>query len=102
MRVYIIIGIILSMGFRAAAQDKLLVAGSGNPNILLLDKQTGKVEWQHALEKGEECNAVALTKKGEIFKPVFEKISKDLNEMLYKNLSAEEADILEKLLRKII
>ena len=66
MRVYIIIGIILSMGFRAAAQDKLLVAGSGNPNILLLDKQTGKVEWQHALEKGEECNAVALTKKGEI------------------------------------
>ena len=54
------------MGFRAAAQDKLLVAGSGNPNILLLDKQTGKVEWQHALEKGEECNAVALTKKGEI------------------------------------
>jgi len=43
-----------------------------------------------------------LTKKGENFKPVFEKISKDLNEMLYKNLSAEEADILEKLLRKII
>ena len=39
MRVYIIIWIILSMGFRAAAQDKLLVAGSGNPNILLLDKQ---------------------------------------------------------------
>ena len=38
MRVYIIIWIILSMGFRAAAQDKLLVAGSGNPNILLLDK----------------------------------------------------------------
>ena len=66
MRVYIIIWIILSMGFRAAAQDKLLVAGSGNPNILLLDKQTGKVEWQHALEKGEECNAVALTQKGEI------------------------------------
>ena len=45
---------------------------------------------------------IVLTKKGEIFKPVFEKISKDLNEMLYKNLSAEEADILEKLLRKII
>ena len=66
MRVYIIIWIILSMGFRAAAQDKLLVAGSGNPNILLLDKQTGKVEWQHTLEKGEECNAVALTQKGEI------------------------------------
>ncbi len=45
---------------------------------------------------------IVLTKKGENFKPVFEKISKDLNEMLYKNLSAEEADILEELLRKII
>lgn len=66
MRVYIIIWVILSMGFRAAAQDKLLVAGSGNPHILLVDKQTGKVEWKHALEKGEECNTVALTRKGEV------------------------------------
>nr|WP_044138383.1 PQQ-binding-like beta-propeller repeat protein [Bacteroides oleiciplenus] len=66
MRVYIIIWVILSMGFRAVAQDKLLVAGSGNPHILLVDKQTGKVEWKHALEKGEECNTVALTRKGEV------------------------------------
>lgn len=51
MRIYIIIGVILSMTFRVAAQDKLLVAGSGNPDILLVDKQTGKVEWKHALEK---------------------------------------------------
>lgn len=53
MRVYIIIWIILSMGFRAAAQDKLLVAGSGNPNILLLDKQTGKVECSMLWRKGK-------------------------------------------------
>ncbi|RGN31661.1 hypothetical protein DXB65_20420 [Bacteroides oleiciplenus] len=66
MRVYIIIWVILSMGFRAVAQDKLLVAGSGNPHILLVDKQTGKVEWKHTLEKGEECNTVALTRKGEV------------------------------------
>lgn len=66
MRVYIIIWVIISMGFRAAAQDKLLVAGSGNPHILLVDKQTGNVEWKHALEKGEECNTVALTRKGEV------------------------------------
>ena len=66
MRIYIIIGVILSMTFRVAAQDKLLVAGSGNPDILLVDKQTGKVEWKHALEKGEECNTVALTRKGEV------------------------------------
>lgn len=49
-----------------AAQDKILVAGSGNPAISLVDKQTGKVEWRHALEKGEECNSVALTPEGNI------------------------------------
>lgn len=66
MRFFIIIGVILSMTFRVAAQDKLLVAGSGNPYVLLVDKHTGKVEWKHALEKGEECNTVALTRKGEV------------------------------------
>ena len=44
---------------------------------------------------------IVLTKKGKDFKPVFVKISKDLNNMLYKNLSQEEADILENLLQKI-
>ena len=44
---------------------------------------------------------IVLTKKGQDFKPVFEKISKDLNNMLYKNLSEEESDILENLLQKI-
>ena len=48
------------------AQDKILVAGSGNPVISLVDKQTGKVEWRHALDKGEECNTVALTAGGNI------------------------------------
>ena len=66
MRFFIIIGVILSMTFRVAAQDKLLVAGSGNPYVLLVDQQPGKVEWKHALEKGEECNTVALTRKGEV------------------------------------
>lgn len=67
MRYYTsIIIIILLSSLRVAAQDKILVAGSGNPRILLIDKQTGKVEWQHALEKGEECNTVALTPQGNI------------------------------------
>lgn len=66
IRLYTIIAILLSLSLQAAAQDKLLVAGSGNPNILLVDKQTGKVEWKHALEKGEECNTVALTKQGNV------------------------------------
>lgn len=66
MRICFIIMVILSTTFRMLAQDKLLVAGSGNPDILLVDKQTGKVEWKHALEKGEECNTVSLTRKGEV------------------------------------
>lgn len=44
---------------------------------------------------------VVLTKKGENFKTVFEKISKGLNEMLFKNLSEKEAKLLEELLQKI-
>ena len=44
---------------------------------------------------------IVLTKKGKDFKPVFEKISNKLNDMLYKNLSKNESDILENLLQKI-
>ena len=44
---------------------------------------------------------IVLTKKGQDFKPIFEKISEDLNNMLYKNLSEEESDIIENLLQKI-
>ena len=44
---------------------------------------------------------ITLTKKGQDFKPVFEKISEDLNNMLYKNLSEKESDILENLLKKV-
>jgi len=45
---------------------------------------------------------IVLTKKGRDFKPIFEKISKDLNNMLYKNLSEQEANILENILEKMI
>lgn len=52
-------------------------------------------------QKDSRYTYIALTKKGQNFKPIFEKISKDLNDMLYKNLSEEESDILENLLQKI-
>ena len=45
---------------------------------------------------------ILLTKKGLNFKPVFEKISNGLNDMLYKNLSDSEAAIIEKLIEKIL
>ena len=45
---------------------------------------------------------IELTPQGEKFKPIFEKISTDLNNLLGKNLTKEEIDILDKLLEKIL
>lgn len=44
---------------------------------------------------------ITLTPKGKDFQKIFEKISNDLNAMLYKNLSENEIALLEELLRKI-
>jgi DNA-binding MarR family transcriptional regulator len=44
---------------------------------------------------------IVLTKKGQDFKPIFEKISEDLNNLLYKNLTEQESNILDNLLQKI-
>lgn len=44
---------------------------------------------------------IILTKKGQDFKPIFEKISEDLNNLLYKNLTEQESNILDNLLQKI-
>ena len=44
---------------------------------------------------------IVLTKKGQDFKLIFEKISEDLNNLLYKNLTEQESNILYNLLQKI-
>ena len=56
----------LSCSLQLSAQEKLVLAGSGNPAVMIVDKQSGAVEWKHTLEKGEECNTVAVTKQGNI------------------------------------
>lgn len=53
-------------------------------------------------DEDNRCTYIVLTKKGEDFKVIFEKISEKLNEMLYKNLSPEESELIEKLLRKVL
>ena len=55
-----------SCSLQLSAQEKLVLAGSGNPAVMIVDKQSGTVEWKHALEKGEECNTVAVTRQGNI------------------------------------
>lgn len=48
------------------AQDKLLVGGSGNPSLLIIDKDTKTIEWEHKLNPGEECNTVQAMPDGNI------------------------------------
>lgn len=45
---------------------------------------------------------IMLTDKGKSFKPVFENISRDLNNMLYNNLSDDESELIDKLLEKMV
>lgn len=46
--------------------QKLLLAGSGWNKIVIIDKDTKQMEWEHSLEKGWECNSAAITPEGNI------------------------------------
>ncbi|MDR1456388.1 MAG: hypothetical protein LBJ01_12105 [Tannerella sp.] len=47
-------------------KEKLLAGGAGWPQIAILDKASGKIEWTHPLAAEEECNDVEMTPRGEI------------------------------------
>lgn len=46
--------------------EKLLLGGSGWNKIVIIDKDTKQITWEHPLEKGWECNSVAATPDGNI------------------------------------
>lgn len=46
--------------------EKLLLGGSGWNKIVIIDKNTKQIEWEHPIEKGWECNSVAATPDGNI------------------------------------
>lgn len=46
--------------------QKLLLGGSGWNKIVIIDKNTKQIEWEHPLEKGWECNSVVSTPEGNI------------------------------------
>lgn len=48
------------------AGEKMLIAGCGWNKIAVLDKQTKKLEWEHALSPKEDCNDIEQTKEGHI------------------------------------
>ena len=70
---------------------------------VLIDKleKLGYVK-REASDKDSRSTNIVLTQKGEDFKVIFEKISEELNKMLHKNLSPEESELIEKLLRKVL
>ncbi|MDR3262592.1 MAG: hypothetical protein LBT78_12285 [Tannerella sp.] len=49
-----------------AKKEKLLIGGAGWPQIAIIDKASGTIEWSHPLAPEEECNDVEATSRGEI------------------------------------
>ena len=74
------------------------------PTVTVLVDKLEKLGYikREASDEDNRSTNIVLTQKGEDFKVIFEKISNELNKMLYKNLSPEESELIEKLLRKVI
>lgn len=49
-----------------SSQEKLLVSGCGWKNLAVIDKASKSIEWSHALNPGEDCNDVEITKEGAV------------------------------------
>lgn len=73
------------------------------PTVTVLVDKLEKLGYlkRESSDKDNRCTYIVLTQKGEDFKVIFERISEELNKMLYKNLSPEESELIEKLLRKV-
>ena len=55
------------------ASHYLLLGGSGWDKIAIVNKNTKEIEWEHPLEKGWECNSVAVTPDRNILFFLFER-----------------------------
>ena len=51
---------------RKYKKEKLLIAGCGWDRVAVVDKRTGTLDWEHLLNKGEDCNDIELTKEKNI------------------------------------
>lgn len=74
------------------------------PTVTILVNKLEKLGYlkREMSENDGRYTYITLSKKGEDFRPIFEKISKKLNDYMCKNLSKKEADKLEELLKKVI
>lgn len=73
------------------------------PTVTVLVNKLEKLSYVKREKSSEDSRItyIKLTSKGEEFRSIFEKISEDLNKMLYKNLSEDDANILDSLLSKM-
>lgn len=74
------------------------------PTVTILVNKLEKLGFVKREKSSEDSRItnIMLTSKSEDFKPIFEKISKDLNKMLFKNLTNNEVQLLDELLEKMI
>ena len=74
------------------------------PTVTILVNKLEKLGFVKREKSSEDSRItyIMLTSKSEDFKPIFEKISKDLNKMLFKKLTNKEAQLLDELLKKMI
>lgn len=74
------------------------------PTVTILVNKLEKLGFVKREKSSEDSRItyIMLTSKSEDFKPKFEKISKDLNKMLFKNLTNNEVQLLDELLEKMI
>lgn len=57
---------LLGLSAAQSAETYLLIAGSGTKDVSIFQKSTKKIIWSHDLEAGQECNSVAMNKKGDV------------------------------------
>lgn len=74
------------------------------PTVTILVNKLEKLGFVKREKSSEDSRItyIMLTSKSEDFKPIFEKISKDLNKMLFENLTNKEIQFLDELLEKMI
>lgn len=73
------------------------------PTVTILVNKLEKLGFVKREKSNEDSRItyIMLTQKSEDFKPIFEKISKDLNKMLFKNLTTKDVQLLDELLEKM-
>lgn len=74
------------------------------PTVTVLVDKLEKLGFVKREKSNEDSRItyIVLTETGKGFKALFENISEELNNILYKNLTDEEAEMLDKLLKKML